>query len=45
MNFHAEILSPVLSGEARDVGKWLAKKAIEIKGSRVQGFAVSDQRR
>lgn len=33
MGFHAEILSSELTGEAREVGKWLARKAIETKKS------------
>jgi glycerate 2-kinase len=32
LGFQAEILSSEISGEARDVGRWLAKKAIEAKG-------------
>ena len=31
---HVEILSSEITGEARDVGKWLAQKAKEIKSSR-----------
>ncbi|MBI5408149.1 MAG: glycerate kinase [Nitrospirae bacterium] len=34
LGFHTEIISSELTGEARDVGKWLAEKE---KGSRVQG--------
>ncbi|MEK6671877.1 MAG: glycerate kinase [Nitrospirota bacterium] len=33
IGFQAEIISSELTGEARVVGTWLAKKAIEIKGS------------
>jgi glycerate 2-kinase len=32
LGFHAEILSSEISGEASDVGRWFAKKAIEAKG-------------
>jgi hydroxypyruvate reductase/glycerate 2-kinase len=32
LGFYAEILSSEISDEARDIGKWLAKKAIEAKG-------------
>jgi glycerate 2-kinase len=32
LGFHAEILSSEISGEAREVGRRLAKKAIEAKG-------------
>jgi hydroxypyruvate reductase/glycerate 2-kinase len=32
VGFHAEILSSEISGEAKDVGRWLARKAIEAKG-------------
>ncbi|MFH1704142.1 MAG: glycerate kinase [Nitrospirota bacterium] len=31
LGFHAEILSSEISGEARDVGRWFAKKAIETR--------------
>ncbi|MFH0814224.1 MAG: MOFRL family protein [Pseudomonadota bacterium] len=36
LGLHAEIISSDLSGEAREVGRWLARKAIELKSSRVQ---------
>ncbi|MGQ9570479.1 MAG: glycerate kinase type-2 family protein [Thermodesulfovibrionales bacterium] len=32
LGFHTEILSSEISGEARDVGRWLARKALETKG-------------
>jgi glycerate 2-kinase len=32
IGFHTEILSSEISGEARDAGRWLARKAIEAKG-------------
>jgi len=34
LGFHTEIISAELTGEARDVGKWLAEKAIERRGER-----------
>jgi len=36
MGFQTEILSSELTGEAKDIGKWLAEKAKEIKGSRIR---------
>ena len=41
MGFHAEILSSELTGEAREVGRWLARKAKEIQGSESQGIKGS----
>lgn len=41
MGFHAEILSSKLTGEAREVGRWLARKAKEIQGSGSQGIKGS----
>lgn len=34
--FHAEIIASDISGEARDVGRWLAKKAVESKGTKAK---------
>jgi len=36
LGFQTEILSSEISGEARDVGKWLAEKAIKCKGTEAQ---------
>ncbi len=36
LGFEAEIISSSIAGEAREVGKWLAKKALEIKGTKAQ---------
>lgn len=36
LGFNVEIISSELSGEARDVGKWLAQKSLKIKGLKDQ---------
>lgn len=36
LGFNVEIISSELSGEAKDVGKWLAQKSVKIKGSKDQ---------
>ncbi|MEW6410024.1 MAG: glycerate kinase [Nitrospirota bacterium] len=41
LGLNAEIISKEISGEARDVGRWLAQRALVLKGSRVQGFRGS----
>lgn len=40
LGFKAEIISSELTGEARDSGKWLAEKAIELKGSSSKGQGI-----
>ncbi|MEW6067626.1 MAG: glycerate kinase [Nitrospirota bacterium] len=42
LGLFTEIISSEISGEAREVGKWIARKAIEIKEARGQG--VKDSR-
>ncbi len=44
LGFQAEIISSELTGEARDIGKWIAEKAKEIKGSSSKGQEVNDSR-
>jgi hydroxypyruvate reductase/glycerate 2-kinase len=39
LGFRAEIISSDISGEASEVGRWLAEKAIRIKDSRGQGVS------
>ncbi|MEW6417672.1 MAG: glycerate kinase [Nitrospirota bacterium] len=39
--FDVEIISSEVTGEAKEIGKWLAKKAKGFKGSRVQEFKGS----
>ncbi len=38
MDYKADIIATDISGEARDVGRWLADKVKELKDSRVQKF-------
>ncbi|MFH0811725.1 MAG: glycerate kinase [Pseudomonadota bacterium] len=41
LGLKVDLISSELSGEAREAGKWLAQKAMEIKSSRVQEFKSS----
>lgn len=40
MGFHAEVLTPQLTGEAAEAGRWLAKKALEEKAKGARDTAV-----
>lgn len=40
LGFDAEIVSAEITGEAKEVGKWLAKKAIEVKNKKSSGRSV-----
>lgn len=41
LGFNVEIISSELSGEARDIGKWLAQKSFKIKGLKDQKIKKS----